>query len=94
MKMNDFNYSGPAELYIANRRRAGRNSMTYRKFETAAKAIRYLIEELPNTSLPGTILEVDEERYRHKEIRKLYNSSAYPLPRQTTEVSDATQAQL
>jgi len=68
--------------------------MTYRKFETAAKAIRYSIEELPCASLPGTILEANEERYHHREIRKLYESSAYPLRRRTREVSDATQAQL
>lgn len=92
--MNDFNYSGPAELYIANRRRIGRNSMSYRKFETAAKAIRYSIEELPCANLPGTILEANEQRYHHKEIRKLYDSRAYPLQRRTREVSDATQAQL
>jgi len=92
--MNNFDYSGPAELYIADRRRIGRNSMTYRKFETAAKAIRYSIEELPGASLPGTILEANEQRFRHREIRKLYESRAYPLPRRSREVSDATQAQL
>lgn len=63
--------------------------MTFRKFKTAAIAIRYLIEELPGTNLPGTILEVNEERYRQKQIRKLYDSSAYPLRRQTGEASDA-----
>jgi len=92
--MDHFNYSGSAELYIAKRRRAGRNSMIYRKFETAAKAIRYSMEELPGANLPGTILEVNEERYHHREIRKLYESSAYPLRRRTREASDATQTQL
>ncbi|MGI9382587.1 MAG: hypothetical protein ACR2PO_05495 [Methyloligellaceae bacterium] len=90
MGTDGFNYSSPAELYILDGRRARRSSMTYRKFETAAKAIRYSIEVLPGSSLPGTILEVDEERFQHMEIRELYDSGAYPLRRQTGETSDAT----
>ena len=89
--MDDFNYSGPANLYIADRRCAGRHSMTYLKFETAAKAICYSIEELPGASLPGTILEANEEKYHHRDISKLDDRSAYPLLRQTREASDATQ---
>ena len=92
--MGNFNYSGSAELYTVDKRRAGRHSMTFRRFETAAKAIRYSIEELPDASLPGTILEVNEERFHYKEIRKLYDSHAYPLRRRIKEASDATQTQL
>jgi len=89
LRHDKFDYSGPAELYTANRRQAGRHSMTYRKFATAAKAIRYSIEELPGANLPGTILEVNEKRYHYKQIRRLYDSEAYPLPRLRREDSDA-----
>ena len=92
--MSDFDYSDSAELYTANRRVRGRYSTGYRKFETAAKAIQYAIEKLPGASLLGSILEVNEERYRHGEIRKLYDDRAYPLPRQTREDNDATKTQL
>ena len=92
--MDDFDYSGATERYTANRRRAARHSMTYRKFETAAKVIRYSIEELPGASLPGTILDVNEERYHNRNILKLYDSCANPLLRQTREANDATQTQL
>ncbi len=92
MSENEFDYSGPAELYIAKKQRAGRSTMTYRRFDTAANAIRFSIEELPNANLPGTILEVDEGRFHHKDIRKLYESSAYPLHRQVTEEPDGAQA--
>lgn len=90
MKTKEFDYSGPAELYIAGKRRAGRHAMTYRRFDTAAKAIRYSIEELPAANHAGTVLEVDEERYHHREIRQLYEASAYPLRRQVAEVRDAS----
>jgi hypothetical protein len=92
MNETQFDYSGPAELYIAKKQRAGKSSMTYRRFETAASAIRFSMEELPGTSLAGTVLEVEEGRYHHKDIRKLYESSAYPLHRQIREDGDAAQA--
>jgi hypothetical protein len=94
MRLDDFDYSCPAEVYTAGWRRGGKQSMAYRRFDTAAKAIRYSIEELPETSLPRTTLEVDEDRYRHTEIRALYDSGAYPLRRRTKEAGDGTQAQL
>ncbi len=94
LKIDHFDYSIPAELYAFNKRRGSGPSMTYRKFKTAAIAIRYLIEEFPGSNLAGTILEVNEERYRQKEIRKLYDDSAYPLRRKTGEDSDAEKNEL
>ncbi len=88
--MDSFNFSEPAELYTSGKRRVGQHSMTYRRFDTAAEAIRYSIEELPAARLPGAVLEVNEGRYRHEEIRKFYDSSAFPLPRRTGKDKDAT----
>ena len=79
--MKHFDYSSPAEIYAAGSKRAGRPSMTYRRFETAAKAIRYSIEELPQTGVCNVALEVDGERYHHKEILRLYDAKSYPLRR-------------
>ena len=56
--MNRFDYSSPAEVYAAGGKRAGRSSMTYRRFETAAKAIRYSIEELPKTGVRNVALSI------------------------------------
>ena len=55
--------------------------MTYRRFESGAEAIRFAIEELPAEVLIGTVLEVNEERFNAADIRKLYESRAYPLQR-------------
>lgn len=75
--MCDFFSEGPSELYILTKRQA----MVYRRFDTAALAIRYAMEKIPSTSLVATTLEVNEMRYDHKAIRELYESESYPLPR-------------
>jgi hypothetical protein len=76
-----FDYSAFAELYPTKsyKRRAG--CVTYKRFEVAAEAVRFAVEELPSELLLGTYLEVEEERFNGKQIRSLYESNDYPLPR-------------
>jgi hypothetical protein len=78
--MENFNYDAMAELY-PSRRYAKSQQTQYRRFSTAADAIRYVIEEMPNKWLPGSILEVNEQRFEGGTIRALYESAGYPLPR-------------
>jgi len=74
-----FDYSEPAEVYILRPWSARRYA--YRRFESAAEAIRFSIEELPAQSLVGVVMEVDEARFDHKDIRALYSQDGYPLAR-------------
>jgi hypothetical protein len=39
------------------------------------------MEELPPKSLVGAFLEVEEERFDSKEMRRLYYSAEFPLVR-------------
>jgi hypothetical protein len=78
--MTSFDYDAPAELF-PSRSKKGNRPAGYRRFATAAEAIRYAIEEMPPALLLGTILEVDEERVDGDGIRKLYDSPEYPLAR-------------
>ena len=48
----------------------------YKRFRTAAGAIRFAIEQLPKKLLLGASLEVGDERYNEAEIRQLYDSAA------------------
>lgn len=89
MEKNTFDYLESAELYTVNRTRGARRSMNFKRFETAAKAIRYSMEELPLALLPGSMLEVNASRYHHNEIRALYESSLYPLPKEKAEAANS-----
>jgi hypothetical protein len=79
-KTVSFDYDAPADFFPA-RSRKGR-SVSYRRFDRAAEAIRFAVEELQPTMLVGAYLQVEDERFDSDQIRELYQSAAYPLERQ------------
>lgn len=84
--MPSFDYNAEAELFPLMRVPLMRGKFTkrrvgYKRFTSAAKAIRFAVEELPPDLLRGAYLEVDEERFDANGIRQLYESGTYPLGR-------------
>ena len=76
-----FDYNVNAELFSAKGGSPRRQPLGYKRFACAAEAIRFAMEDLPQRLFPGTSLVVDEVRYASAEIRRLYESSHYPLTR-------------
>jgi hypothetical protein len=75
-----FDYETPAELFPARSRKTS-TKIKYRRFEHAADAIRFAIEEMPAPLLLGAVIEVEDDRLGHQEIRGLYDSENYPRER-------------
>lgn len=76
-----FNYTAPAEMFMTSAKTMRRRPVGYRRFASAAQAIKCAIEELPAPLLVGAVIEVDEERFDHQAIRALYEAEGYPLAR-------------
>jgi hypothetical protein len=73
-------FGAPAELFPC-RYRKNKRAVAYRRFDTAAEAIRFAIEELPAPLLTGSFLDVDDQRFDGNAIRTLYERDDYPLRR-------------
>ena len=70
-------YSAPAELFLAKPMKGSRTK--YRRFATAAEAIRYAVEDLRTPKAFGAWLEVGDQRFNSVEIQRLYEDGKYPL---------------
>jgi hypothetical protein len=79
--MMKFDYQSPAELFMAKRKGGTRQPLGYRRFGTAAEAIRFAVEEFPAVRTLGAWLQVGDERYDVDAIQQLYDSEEFPLKR-------------
>jgi len=76
-----FDYEAVARVFPARSRKFNRQFARYRRFDRAADALRFAIEELPPQLFLGAYLEVEEERFDSNEMRRLYDSAEFPLAR-------------
>jgi hypothetical protein len=76
--LRGFDYSAPAELFVTHNKRP-KGNVTYKRFDTAAEALRFAIEEIPAPALNGVYLEVEDRRFGSQEIKYLYANAGYSL---------------
>ena len=76
-------YGATAELFLPSTKKRGAHgrSLAYRRFATAAEAIRFAMEDLPVMRSVGPWMQVGDAHFNTEAIRKLYESSDYPLRR-------------
>jgi hypothetical protein len=76
-----FDYGAEAELFSGAARPSRHQLLGYRRFASAAEALRFAIEELAPGALAGAALEVGDQRFGIHDMRRLYEASDYPLAR-------------
>jgi hypothetical protein len=67
-----FDCTASAELFTPRRKSAA----SYRRFATAAEAIRFAVEEFPAIRALGTWMREGEERFNGDDIRRQYESTS------------------
>jgi hypothetical protein len=85
--MVKFDYRTPAELFMAKRKGGTRQPLGYRRFASAAEAIRFAVEEHPAVRTLGAWMQVGDERFDSEEIQRLYENEEYPLRRRKPKVN-------
>ena len=78
-----FDYDAPAGVFTRGNGRMRGAAARYRRFPTAAEALRYAVEHVPASLHPAVVMEVDGEDFDHRAIRQLYDSPAFPLARES-----------
>ncbi|ODR98733.1 hypothetical protein AUC71_03860 [Methyloceanibacter marginalis] len=76
--MTTIDFTASAELFPARSWKAKAHGIRYKRFDDAAEAVRYAIEDLPPECLLGTYLEVEEARFDSRGIRRLYEREDFP----------------
>jgi hypothetical protein len=78
-------YAASAELYMPKGKPGARRVVSYRRFATAADAIRFAVEDFPAIRTLGAWMRVGDERFDGDGIQRLYESDAYPRRRRVAK---------
>jgi hypothetical protein len=82
-RLMTFDYTTPAELFMAKRKGGSRQQLAYRRFASAAEAIRFAVEEFPPVHTLGVWLQVGDKCFNSHDIQRLYENDDYPLQRES-----------
>jgi hypothetical protein len=80
--MMTFDYTASAELFMPKKGKAGLHQpLSYRRFASAAEAIRFAVEDFPAIQTLRAWMRVGDDRFNGDDIRRLYESKSYPRRR-------------
>jgi hypothetical protein len=84
-------YSSAAELFAVQRHGRKRN-LFYRRFDTAAEAMRFAVEDMP-ADAANLVLETEHARLDAASISAFYAADDFPLARRGAAASRPCDAQ-
>jgi hypothetical protein len=90
-QLANFDYSAPADVYIAHAW-GSKAPVTFRRFASSAEAIRFAVEELPRSAQRGIAMEVGDDRFQFINILDLYVSERLLSRRDARLVAPTPQA--
>ena len=70
--MSEADYLEPAEIFISKGLGRKRNALGYHRFETAAEAIEFAVEEFSSLGSEGLVMTVADKRFNLEALRALY----------------------
>jgi hypothetical protein len=68
-------------LFVPKGKPGARRTTSYRRFRTAAEAIRFALEEFPTIRTLGAWMRVGDERFDGDDTRRVYENDSYPRRR-------------
>jgi hypothetical protein len=86
--MTNQHYHAAAELYLGSDWKNA-SAQGPRSFRSAAKALRFAMEEVAPVSLRGARLTIGKRNFSRDDMLALYRSRHYPLVRKDDKASSA-----
>ena len=81
--MTNIEMNARVALYLGSDWRSAKQEGA-REFPTAAKAVRFAMEEAAPVSLKGALMIVGGQSFAGNDIAEMYRSSAYPFERKVS----------
>lgn len=78
--MSSEDYSTPAELFVSRRGLTKRGGLLYRRFETAAEAIDFAVEEYASLRPDDLTMTVGDKRFNLAAVRSFHGAATEALP--------------
>lgn len=82
-------FSIAAEVFTNKRIGRKAQPMDYRRFDTLADAVRFIIEEQVPDKLMGTVVESGDDRFEGRDVQGLYDDAGYPFERKVAVTKPA-----
>ncbi len=70
--MTSEDLSSPAEIFISKGIGRKRNALGYHRFDTAAEAIEFAVEEFSDLGGEGLVMTVDDKRFNLTALRQIH----------------------
>ena len=73
-------FSAPAEIFVSRRPGSKRSALGYHRFDTAAEAIAFAVEEFPSMRSDALVMTVGNKRFDLGALRAIHDATSGASP--------------